>query len=245
MIADDRLAGFYLSIKQLVEGRGFALELAWHERLPHHRHSEREVLEEAVWVIVSVGLADRVVRAIHPRLVEAFDGLPSADHLVRHRGRLQAAAASAFRHAGKVEAILQFAAHLAHVGCDHFLAALHHDPELALRGLGYFGPASSLHLAKNLGVPVAKPDRHLLRIAAMTGLPPQALCARIARLSNDDVVVIDYVLWRYLSFDPAYLSLACRFLAPGGEPAPVRRPRPAKRRLRVAIDRHQTQTTVP
>jgi hypothetical protein len=43
---------------------------------------------------------------------------------------------------------------------------------------------------------VAKPDRHLERIAERTGETVADLCARLAAVSGDRIATVDYVLWR-------------------------------------------------
>lgn len=59
-------------------------------------------------------------------------------------------------------------------------------------------PTTSLHLAKNIGLPVAKPDRHICRIANTFGFDKvQRLCENIARVIDEPIQVIDVVLWRY------------------------------------------------
>lgn len=245
MTSEERLACFYLTVKRLIENRGYAMELAWHEHVPRRDHTEHDVLAEATWAILSVGMADRVVRQVHQRVMVRLDGLPSAAHLVDDRVRLETAALEVFRHRGKVDAIFGFAAYLRRIGTEELVRRLHQNPVEALAGLRFFGPASSLHLAKNLGVRVAKPDRHLVRLSGLTGHTPQELCDRLAGLSNDDVHVIDYVLWRYLSLDRRFLSLARCFLCPEAVPAsPQPQPKPALPAQRQAPSRpHQTQTS--
>ena len=66
-----------------------------------------------------------------------------------------------------------------------------------LERLPWIGPITKFHLARNLGMDVCKPDRHLLRIAkAHHGTTPAALCGRLSRLSGDRIGVVDVVLWR-------------------------------------------------
>lgn len=67
---------------------------------------------------------------------------------------------------------------------------------LWLQQLPFIGEITVYHLAKNLGVDCCKPDRHLVRIAALSGETPAALCARLSKESGDRVRVVDSVLWR-------------------------------------------------
>lgn len=60
---------------------------------------------------------------------------------------------------------------------------------------------------KNLGIQVAKPDRHLVRIAQNYGFNDvQKFCSSISEKTNDPVSVVDLVLWRYATLDREYLS---------------------------------------
>ncbi len=72
----------------------------------------------------------------------------------------------------------------------------------------FMGPATSYHFAKNIGLPVAKPDRHLNRIASTVGYSnPHAMCQDIAQFIGDKISVVDLVMWRYATLDKNYLEL--------------------------------------
>ena len=69
------------------------------------------------------------------------------------------------------------------------------------------GPVTACHLAKNLGLDVVKPDRHLLRIAAVTGYQsPYEMCCDIAKVTSDKLSVIDLVIWRFATIQRQYLD---------------------------------------
>ena len=81
----------------------------------------------------------------------------------------------------------------------HHLSFLQHQP--------YIGPATCYHLAKNLGLNVAKPDRHLLRVSEVLGFEsPQLLCSRISDLTGEKVAVVDLVIWRFATIERDYLT---------------------------------------
>jgi hypothetical protein len=76
-----------------------------------------------------------------------------------------------------------------------------------LETLPYVGPVTAFHLAKNLGLNVAKPDRHLSRLATATGFSDaHALCAELGAVLGEPVPVIDIVLWRFATLSRDYLS---------------------------------------
>lgn len=72
----------------------------------------------------------------------------------------------------------------------------------------YIGPVTAYHLAKNIGLDVVKPDRHLVRLAASAGYPsPLALCEDIATVLGERLGVVDLVLWRFATQCERYLTL--------------------------------------
>lgn len=88
-----------------------------------------------------------------------------------------------------------------------FKAELQDRPIEALRSLPFMGPATTRHLAKNIGFDVVKPDRHLLRIAAVAQFSsPDELCRAISALVGDRLSVVDSVLWRYATLRSDYLD---------------------------------------
>jgi hypothetical protein len=62
--------------------------------------------------------------------------------------------------------------------------------------LPWIGPITRWHVAKNFGLDVIKPDRHLVRVATAASCTPQALCAKIAAHTGDCLPLVDTVLWR-------------------------------------------------
>jgi hypothetical protein len=76
-----------------------------------------------------------------------------------------------------------------------------------LRQFAYLGPATSLHLAKNIGLNVVKPDRHLVRISSVFGCnSPDEMCQQISMAIGKKVSVIDTVFWRYATIQRDYVS---------------------------------------
>jgi hypothetical protein len=64
--------------------------------------------------------------------------------------------------------------------------------------LPMIGNITKYHLARNLGMDVAKPDRHLVRL--MKGFQfddVQAMCKYVADITGDRIGTVDVVLWRY------------------------------------------------
>jgi len=138
--------------------------------------------------------------------------------------RVDTAALAVFASPRKIDAILEIVAHVHARGFRQVKTDISVKGVDYLRQLPFMGPATSFHLAKNLGLDVVKPDRHLVRIAEATGhSTPDELCQEIAREVGDRVAVVDLVLWRYANLRSDYL--ACFHDA--------KRPEPISDRLRV------------
>jgi len=108
-----------------------------------------------------------------------------------------------FGHIGKRKAIEWMAKNQNYKKCFAELASKPTDQAKLeyLESLPYIGNITKFHLARNLGLDIAKPDRHLVRFAKRFGYKDvQQFCKDISKKSYDTVGVIDVVLWRYVNF---------------------------------------------
>jgi hypothetical protein len=119
------------------------------------------------------------------------------------------AALAVFRHERKVDAVLAIATWAHRVGDDAIEALVDACDEASLMRLPYLGPATVRHLLKNLGVPVAKPDRHLARLADQFDFSVDELCQTIAARMNDPIGVVDVVLWRWSVLHASLCRVEC------------------------------------
>lgn len=188
----------YLQAKIAVLKAGYFDEIEWQRERRLFDISEPELLSEAAWVILSAGMSETVVRGKFAEISSAFLSWTSARDIAEQSEACHRHALRVFNHRGKIGGIVAFAKAVAEA---HFGVA---KAQLASEGLRYvrrlpgLGPVTSVHLAKNLGLDVAKPDRHLCRIATVCGYAdPSAMCAEISVLTDDRISVIDSVLWRY------------------------------------------------
>lgn len=206
-----RLASAYLDAKAEVIRRGYASEVDWQYDTCLRRLDERLFMRESAWVILSAGLSERVVRSRFALVSDAFAGFENAGEIWRRRRVRRAHALAAFHFAPKIDAILTIVGYLARVGFDHVRNRLEHGAVEFLLQFPYLGPATARHLAKNLGLQVAKPDRHLVRLASRLGHPNVSeLCGAVSAIVGDPVSVVDLVLWRYATFGPSYVDDFCQ-----------------------------------
>lgn len=164
-------------LRDLVIKAGYVDEIKWAENIKC-RHSA-DFFAEYVWVVISSGMKNQIAQKIYSKVMGAIiDRVPVN---------------TVFRHELKVKAINQVLVNLKEL----YLEYLMDNDKLAwLETLPHIGPITKYHLAKNLGLDICKPDRHLVRIANQYDLTPQKLCEQLALETGNKVAVIDQIIWR-------------------------------------------------
>lgn len=153
---------------------------------------KKEFLDRYTWVVYVSGFKVSIIAKIWDLLKKAYYEF-SPEKI--NEDCIQRAMIH-FAHKGKAMAVVKTAYILRQMSWGAFV-------EKYLSGLSrmerlpFIGPATRYHLARNLGMGYAKPDRHLLRIAKHCGFGDdvQALCEYIAEKKNIWVGVVDMVLW--------------------------------------------------
>ena len=168
-IAPSELVDLYLGAKQVVIESGFGPEVDWQETRHLEKLSESEFLQECAWVVTCSGMKEAVVRKLFPRISVAFKLWKSADTIVRHKEVCRTKGLSIFGHGGKIAAILANCEKVANSGFDNILEGIREGGPEYLMTFDFIGPVTCYHLAKNIGLQVVKPDRHLVRISRATG----------------------------------------------------------------------------
>jgi hypothetical protein len=191
-------AAIYEQAKLFAEAH-FGKEITWQRNVSFAKVTESEFLREAAWVIFCSGFRERTLRARFGYLSLCFCDWESAVAITEKATACRTTALAGFNHVGKVEAVIQIARRVASIGFVETKHEILLQPIRTLRTLPYIGPVTVYHLAKNLGLPVAKPDRHLQRLAtAVEYSDVHMLCADIAALTGDPIHVVDLILWRFL-----------------------------------------------
>ena len=194
----ERIAILYLNAKEAVIAEGFGPEIDWQENASLNRIDESTFLRESAWVVLCSGFSEAVLRNRFPAITSAFLHWCNARSIQVSRDQCRTRALSVFGHASKIEAIIQIVDRVADEGMDKIRNEIKRRPADFLQELPFIGPVTSYHLAKNLGLDVTKPDRHLVRMAKRTGFGSvNSMCATISDLIGDKISVIDIVLWRY------------------------------------------------
>jgi hypothetical protein len=210
MIQDTqkKLVESYLTAREFVINKGFAAEIDWQESRCLSVLSESEFLEEAAWVILNTGMRESIIRRCFPKISAAFLNWISAETIVRNRAYCEAEAVRIFNHPRKISAIGSICERVGYTGFDMFREKIRVEGIDFLQTLDFIGPITKYHLAKNVGLDVVKPDRHLVRLAKAANFKyPKNLCQAISEITGDKISVVDLVLWRYATLDPQYTVL--------------------------------------
>lgn len=171
----------YRELRTRLIADGFADEILWAETV-HPPESAHDLWSEYGFVVVSSGMKATVAREIWNRVALA----------VAHGRR----AVEVFGHPGKAKAIDEFRARRSSRLMEFRALRTDADRLAWCETLPWIGPITKYHLAKNLGVDVAKPDRWMERVAAASGETVEGLATRLSLATGDRVATVDLVVWR-------------------------------------------------
>jgi hypothetical protein len=210
---ETTLALAYLFAKKEVLRSRFAAELV--EPLPEPMElDESSFLRELAWVILSSGMAEYVVRAKFPAITRSFLAWRSAREITDISETCVLSALTYFRHEAKIRAIAQSAQIVHRRSFCIIKQEILTDPINNLMAFPFIGPTTAFHLAKNVGVKVSKPDRHLSRLAASSGFAQvDEFCGCISSFLGEDIRMVDSVLWRFATLHQDYLDRFSGFVS--------------------------------
>ena len=182
------------------ESGDVAGEVEWHRALKFENFSETDLLRETAWVVLCSGFRENIIRERFGYISLCFCDWESAREIVDAEPHCSITAKSAFGNEKKLLAIADAAAYIDREGFDLVKLAIQDDPIVELQRFPHIGPITVFHLAKNLGLDVVKPDRHLSRLATLLGFEsPLEFCVAISRKTGETRRVVDIVIWRYLA----------------------------------------------
>lgn len=202
----EHLAHFYMDIKQLLIETGYAWEIDWQENIKKEPIDETTFIRELAWVIISSGMRESIVRSKFAKISESFFNWKSAKLICSNSQSCFKKAISIFNNERKINAIVKSCEIFIRKGLDKIMNELHENGPNSLMIFPFVGSVTCFHLAKNLGVSTAKPDRHLSRICSLIGYyTPIDFCNDLSKITGDDISVIDIVFWRYATINRDYL----------------------------------------
>lgn len=202
-----KLTETYLTAKETVITSGYGHEIDWQDTRQLSTLSESEFLQESAWVILCSGMRETVVRNIFQDISSVFMHWKDAVSITENAKLCKSKALSVFNHPRKISAILSICMRVKEDGFESIRCLIRTQSVDFLKTLSFIGPITCYHLAKNIGMDVVKPDRHLVRIAKATKFSdPYELCCLIAEMTGDRITVVDIVLWRYATLNNKYVS---------------------------------------
>jgi hypothetical protein len=169
----------YFNLKAAIIEAGYAHEINWIANI-QPCDNEFDFSDEATWVILNSGMKEQIARQIWNRIQEAWSNKKPTS--------------SAFGHQGKVKAIDYIRKNKQEI-FEQYVDCL--DQLEFLESLPFIGKITKYHLAKNLGMDVVKPDRHLVRIAKQYNFDDCfKMCQYLRSETGDKLSLIDMVIWR-------------------------------------------------
>ena len=209
----QKVLDFYLLAKAVVLSEGFGREIEWQDHVQLSGVGESAFLREAAWVVLSSGMREAVIRNKFAAFSGAFYHWQSAHQITKNARECRKNASAIFGHFGKIDSIIQIATLIHQKGFEAFKCNVRSGGVSFLQSLPFIGPITSFHLAKNIGLDVVKPDRHLLRISALAGYSSASeMCQLISQAVGDRLSVVDLVVWRYATLNPGYRDFITAYL---------------------------------
>lgn len=194
---------FFADACSYVQSAGLAAEVAWQRETEFHEFTESDLLREHAWVTMCSGFRESVVRRVFDHVSLCFCDWESSEVIVESGEVCCLTAASSFANKAKLHGILTASRKVVEVGFSKFKRDVLADPIGQLQALPYIGPITSWHLAKNLGLDVAKPDRHLVRVSESLGFrDANHLCRELAASTGNQTKVVDLIVWRFVADNP-------------------------------------------
>lgn len=197
----------YKQAERHVTAAGYGWEIAWQRKRAEVDYTERDLLRETAWVVLCSGFRETSVRKCFGYISLCFCDWEGSVEIAERAEICVETALARFNNRRKLQGIATAARLVAEEGFTTAKQRINQDPINQLQVFPYIGPITSWHLAKNLGFPVAKNDRHLARLANMIGFgDAHELCDAIAAATSEAVAVIDVILWRYATLRPMALA---------------------------------------
>lgn len=189
-IEDEKYIYLYSRVKQDLIKKGYSNEIEWVSKLPNIKNIDKiTFFREYVWVVINSGMKNQVAERIFQNFW--IDNTHFNFESVRHPHKNKSIK--------QVYNRLDF----------YFNQFLQSKNKLKfLESLPHIAKITKYHLARNLGLEVAKPDRHLVRIAEYFNYNDvQKFCKKISILVHEKIGVVDLIFWRFANLTENYLEV--------------------------------------
>jgi len=199
---------YYFHAKSFIYERGYFPEVYFQETVALETLNKSDFYREYAWVVLSSGMSEKVIKKIFLNISMIFNNWKNPQYIIQNRRKIKTKALKVFNNRLKISALLEMANYLCQKSCSNIINSIRLIGTNYLMNFKFLGPTTSLHLAKNLGINIAKPDRHLSRMANLFGYTcPNRFCEAISSVTGEKKSVIDIVLWRYATLNKNYLLI--------------------------------------
>lgn len=199
-MTDSDITEFYLQAKDLIITKGFEGECSYYCEFSPKHVTESIFLSEYAWVVLNSGFKESIIRKKFNYISLCFYDWESADKVLQSSESCIELAMASFGNHRKLNGIVQgIDMYNQKGGLKWLQSILNSELYVELELLPYVGKITSKHLAKNLGVSLVKPDRHLFNFSNRLNRDLDSLCNVISSRTGDSLKYIDTVLWRYFA----------------------------------------------
>lgn len=203
----NKLAKAYFIAKKYVIQNGYSDEIDWQDEINLNSLTYQSFLKEYTWVVFASGLSDKVVSKVFPKIQIIFRNWTDLDYILQNYATILSSSLKIFNNKPKINALLKTVTYIKSNGFEFVKKRIYSRGIEYLKTFSFIGEATCYHLAKNIGLSCAKPDRHLLRISKIVGYnTPHDLCKVISEHVAEKIQVVDLVIWRYATLDNNYES---------------------------------------
>lgn len=181
-----QMVDFFKKAKEDVINSGYQWEISICDNRYFFKMTPLHFMREYAWVVINAGMKNQVAEKIYKRLWS--EGVDSIGHLGKRKAIKEMMSDIPELHMKTYEAIF------------NKLKTGTTDKEKIdfLENLSWIGKITKFHLARNLGIDCAKPDRHLERLAMRFGfLDTDDMCEYISKKTGERKGTVDVILWRY------------------------------------------------
>jgi len=168
---------FYQKAKEICIRSGYQNEIDWVEKRKLEDQTADDFGRQFMYVILNSGMNNKIAEGIYVKAMK--------------HGMM------AIGHPGKRAAIIK-GLEMKEQWFNELKSKKTLNEQLTfLESLPWIGPITKYHLARNLGIDVAKPDRHMVKVAHHFNFPNvQKLCEAVSLKTDERIGTVDVVLWR-------------------------------------------------
>lgn len=199
----EKVGKSYFYTKIYLSNAGCSPEFEWQRNASFASLCPASFLREYSWVVLNSGMRESVIRNIFPRISDIFMDWKDLEVIPANRDAIKAKCLKLFGNEKKVDSIISTSELIHRSGWKDFSDNITRNGVEFLTKLPFIGDVTAFHLAKNIGFPCCKADRHLVRAAYRFGFEsPSELCHYISEVTSEPIPVVDLVIWRCMASFP-------------------------------------------